>query len=226
MTHEQLDSSRLAAAIAAAVALFTPVVASASPAPEDFEREAHGGTIEWITPIFGHDGNTGLLWVIINFVVLLWLLEKLLFSKLRARTREKHDTIKGEIDRAQAAREEAEALVSDYQARIGRLEGEIEELMQDAKRRAEIEREKIVTAAQAEAERIREAAVAAAEREAERRRRQIENEIVDRALERAESTIRQRMTTSDQRRMVGDYIGQLGELDFTTAPSASSGGPQ
>jgi F-type H+-transporting ATPase subunit b len=203
--------------IVAAVAGFGPLRASASPA------ESHGG-IEWITPIFGHDGPTGLLWVFINFFALLWLLEKLLFSKLRARTREKHDTIKGEIERAQSAREEAEALLGDYEAKIGRLEGEIEELMADAKRRAESERQKIVAAAEAEAERIRQAAVAAAEREAESRKRQIENEIVDRAVERAETTIRQRLTSADQRRMVGDYIGRLGSVDFTGPRGATPGG--
>jgi F-type H+-transporting ATPase subunit b len=213
-----MTRQRIQATVAAATTVLLPALAWASPA------EPHG-QIEWVTPIFGHDGNTGMVWVFINFIALLWLLEKLLFSKLRGRTREKHDTIRGEIERAQSARKEAEALVGDYEARIGRLEGEIEELMTDAKRRAEIEREKIIAAAKAEAERIRETAVAAAQREAESRKRQIEHEIVDRALERAEGTLRQKLTSGDQRRMVGDYIGQLKAVDFTgTKPGAATPG--
>jgi F-type H+-transporting ATPase subunit b len=198
-------------------AFATTLLAWSSPA------ESHG--IEWVTPIFVNDGPTGMLWVFINFFALLWLLEKLLFSKLRARNREKHDTIKGEIERAQAARKEAEALVGDYETRIAKLEGEIEELMTDAKARAQAERDKIVAAAKAEAARIRESAVAAAEREAESRRRQIENEIVDRAVERAETTIRQRFTAADQRRVVDDYIGRLDGVDFAgpSRPAAPGG---
>ena len=217
MTCDQCLSSRSLAASIGLALVAAPVAAWASPA-----AEGHG--IEWITPIFSHTGPTGLLWVFINFLALLFVLEKLLFSKLRSRNREKHDTIKGEIDRAQTARREAEALVGDYEARIGRLEGEIEELMADATRRAEIEREKIVAAAQAEAKRIREAAVAAAQREAESRRRHIENEIVERAIERAETTIRQRLTSTDQRRMVDDYIGRLSAVELGGPSSATPGG--
>ena len=36
----------------------------------------HGGfaDIEWVTPVFGHSGKLGLLWILINFAVLMWLL--------------------------------------------------------------------------------------------------------------------------------------------------------
>lgn len=209
--------------VGSAFAWLMPTVLWASPhVAQEAGADPHGGGIEWVTPILGHEGKIGLLWILVNFAVLVWLLEKLLFSKLRARTREKHDTIKGELEKAQAARKEAESLVGDYQSRIDRLEGELEELMEDAKRRAESERQKIIAAAQADAERIRASAKAAAEREAESRRRQIENEIVDRAVERAETAIRQRLTSTDQRRIVDDYITQLSGVDFGAGASGGA----
>jgi F-type H+-transporting ATPase subunit b len=201
------------------VAWVVPACVWASPSADDAghldvePHDAHTG-IEWFSPILGNEGKTGLLWILINFVVLMWLLEKLLFSKLRARTREKHDQIKGELEQAQTAREEAEGLVSEYRQRLDRLDTEVEEMMDDAKARAETERHKIIAAARAEAQRIREAADAAAQREAESRRRQIENEIIDRAVARAESMVRKKMTGSDQQRMVEEYVGQLGRVDL------------
>ena len=66
--------------------------------------------------------------------------------------------------------------------------------MADAKARAEADRKRIIEAAEQEAERIRAVAVAAAEREADVRRRQLEAELVDRAVARAEELLRKQFT--------------------------------
>jgi len=202
------------ASVAVAVTLL-PAVAAASPAPVDVPHDAsHGGGIEWVTPIFGNTGKIGLVWSFINFAVLLWILNKLLFQPLIKRTAEKHDTVKAEIDKATAAREEAEAVLAEYKGRIARLDDEIAELMADAKTKAEADRKRMVEAAEREAEQIKATARSVAEREANARRRQLEAEIVDRAVERAEALIRQKITPADQRSMVDRYVDQLSSVDF------------
>jgi F-type H+-transporting ATPase subunit b len=203
--------------LALAIALL-PTAALASPPAQG---DDHGGGIVWITPIFGNDtGKTGLLWILINFAVLMWILEKLLFSKLRARTAAKHDAIKGELDKASSARKEAEGILADVKGRLARLGAEEQELIADAKSRAEADRKRIVEAAEKEAERIRAAAIAGAEREAEVRRRQLESELVDRAVERAEELLRKQFAPSDQARMVDEYVTQIGTA---LAPTAARG---
>ncbi|MEM9460542.1 MAG: F0F1 ATP synthase subunit B [Myxococcota bacterium] len=197
-----------------------PVLSLASPAEGGHGAEgAHGGehaggSIELISPVFGNTGKMGLLWTIINFAVLLWILNKLLFQPLIKRTRDKHDTVKSEIDKATAARTEAEGLLTEYKGRLERLDDEIEELMADAKKKAQADRTRIIEAAEREAEQIKAAAKASAEREANARRRQLEAEIVDRAVERAEAIIREKITPADQRSMVDRYVTQLGHVDF------------
>jgi ATP synthase F0 subunit b len=192
-----------------ATLVLLPLTALAAP-------EAHGdhGGIEWVTPIVGHTGKLGLLWSLINFAVLLWILEKILFKPLRNRTRNKHDTVKAEIDRATTAREQAESVLAEYQGRLGRLDDEIAELLADAKAKAEADRTRIIEAAKREAEQITAAARATAEREAAARRRQLEAEIIDRAVARAEALLRQRITPADQRGMADRYVDQLGAVDF------------
>ncbi|MCX4239569.1 F0F1 ATP synthase subunit B family protein [Paraliomyxa miuraensis] len=187
--------------------------AGAAGAAEAAGHGAHGG-IEWVTPIFGGSGKLGLLWILINFAALLWILERLLFAPLRARTRNKHDTVKSEIDKATAAREEAESVLAQTKDRLDELDDEIGTLMADAKAKAEADRKRIVEAAEREAEQIKATAVATAEREAAARRRQLEAEIVDRAVERAEAILRQRITPADQRGMVDRYVDQLGSVSF------------
>jgi F-type H+-transporting ATPase subunit b len=189
--------------------------------------ESHGGGgIEWITPIINNGaGKMGLLWMLINFVVLLFILEKLLFKPLRAKTAAKHDAIKSELDKAQRARSEAETLMAEYRDRLARLDKEVAELMQDAKDRAEADRKRIVAAAQEEAARIEASAKASAEREGESRRRQIEAEVVERAIARAEEILRRGIGADDHRRMTDEYVDKLGEVRLGHAPRTGGGAP-
>lgn len=197
--------------VCAAASVLAPAIAMASP-----EEGGHGGfeSIEWITPVFGHTGNLGLVWAFINFAILMWILEKLMFSKLRARTAQKHDTVKSEIDKATTARDEAQSVLAEYREKLDSLDTEIESLMAEAKERGEADRKRIIAAAEKEAEQIKAAAISSAEREAASRRRQLEAEIVDRAVERAEALLRAKMTPADQRGMVDSYVGQLAQVDF------------
>lgn len=213
---------------AAATALLLPAIALATPAvdaaPPSGGHDSHGG-IEWITPVFGHSGKVGLLWMLVNFAVLMWLLEKLLFKKLRARTAEKSDAIKTELERARTARAEAETVMSDVRTRLDKLDAEVQSILDEAKQRGEADRQRIVEAAEREAERIKAAARTSAENEAEARRRQLEAEIVDQAVARAESILRQRFDANDERRMVDDFVGQLpGTFAKLSSDASSSAG--
>jgi F-type H+-transporting ATPase subunit b len=194
--------------------------------PDQYPTPPGGGGIEWITPIINNGpGKMGLLWMLINFVVLLFILEKLLFKPLRNRTAAKHDAIKAELDRAQTARKEAETLIAEYKARLERLQAEIDELTEDAKERAESDRKRIVAAAQEEAARIEAAAKAGAEREADARRRQIEAEVVERAIARAEELLRKGIGGEDHRRMTDEYVDKLARVQLGEQPRAGGGGP-
>ena len=223
----------LGAGLATVVAL-VPWTVLASPEAQEAGHAAeshdggHGG-IELFSPIFGHDGKIGLVWILINFAVLMWILEKLLFSKLRARTRDKHDTVKEELDKATEAHSEAKKLVEEYREKLAGLTAKAEELMKTARARAESDREQIIEQANREAEQIRESAIAAAEREAAAHRRRLEAEVIDRAVQRAEALIRERIGAPDQRKMVDDYVQRLGGVDFggngrASTPSGPTGG--
>ncbi len=205
------------------------------PAPEPAGHGGHGheGGIEWITPLFGSDGKIGLLWMFINFGVLLWVLEKLLFSKLRARTVVKHDLVKGELDKAKAARKEAETVLAEVRGKLDGLKTTVAEIEGEAKARAEADRKRVVEAAEREAERIKAAARASAERDADLRRRQLETEVVQRAVARAEELIRARIDVMDQKRMVDEFVGQIPKAELgrpdagssdAAAPAATPGG--
>ncbi|HWB81562.1 MAG TPA: ATP synthase F0 subunit B [Nannocystaceae bacterium] len=205
----------------ASIAMAAPHAAPAHGAEPAAHGGEHGGGIEWVTPLFDSKGKIGLLWMLINFAALMWLLEKLLFSKLRARTAVKHDAIKSELDKAKSARKEAETVLADVRGKLDGLDKTVAEILAEAKSRAEADRKRVLEHAQAEAARIEAAAKASAERDAESRRRQLETEIVDRAIARAEELIRARIDVMDQKRMVDEFVAQVPKADLG---AASSGG--
>lgn len=194
-----------------------PVIVLASPPThgEDATEHGHGG-IKWLGDGFlggpGEDGRTGFLLIILNFVVLLLVLNKILFKNLRSSNAEASDAVRLELERATKARSEAEALFREYETKIAALETEIVDIRAEAKRAAEAEYNRIVADAREQAEKIQTAAVRAGEREALRRRTELENEIVEQALARAEAAIRSTFAAGDQRRLVDAWVDEVAAL--------------
>ena len=224
-TWSVLHRNWAALAIVVAVATHGAVAHAFSPEHDAISPEVrgtHGPThtgIEWITnpfPMFlaPEQDKIGLLWLFINFAVLMLVLEKLLFRPLRKRTHERHASVRDELARATRAREEAERIMATVSDRMDQLDDERESLLQAARERAEADRELIVERAHAEAERIRISARQAAEREAQVYLREIEQEIVDQAVERAETLLRAQFGGQDQARLVERHVGDVFRTDF------------
>ena len=173
----------------------------------------HAGGIKWLGDGFlggpGEDGRTGYLILLINFIVLMLVLNKLLFRNLRRSNAEASDVIRLELERATKARAEAEALVLEYETKLAALESEIEEIRANAKISAEAEHARILVEAGEQAEKIKLAATRAAEREAARFRVELEREIVDQAMSRAEAAIRKSFGGTDQRRLVDAWVEEV-----------------
>jgi F0F1-type ATP synthase membrane subunit b/b' len=207
-----------ASAAAFACVYAAPLLALASPPSGGHGHgEAEPG-IKWWGDGFlggpGADGKTGFALIIINFVVLLWVLNKILFKNLRNNNAQASDVIRLELERATKARSEAEALVKEYEVKLAALETEVVDIREAARVAAEAEHERIVAEAHEQAEKIKQAAVRAGEREGARRRAELEAEIVEHALARAEAAIRSSFGPGDQRRLVDAWIDEVGKTDI------------
>ena len=173
---------------------------------------SHDFWLHWPTK---EDSRTGFLYICINFVVLMFILNKILFKNLVAANREKSDRIKLDLERASEARSRAEGLVEKYESRLSALSDEIASIKKNAEAQARSEGERIVAEAKDEAAKIKRAAADTAEREGIRRQRQIEAEVIDRAMAKAEQAIRQSFGDADQRRLVDAYVSEVGTADLT-----------
>lgn len=163
------------------------------------------------------DPRPGLGFLIINFAVLLGLLELVLFRNLRGMHADKRAAIKDQLDKASAARKEAEKIIAEYRGKVDSLDEEVESLMSQAQKRAEDDYERILDEAKVEAEKIKAAARAQAEREAKMRVAKIEAELVDQALAAAEKALRQQFGAAEQRKSIDDYVTEIADADLTKA---------
>jgi F-type H+-transporting ATPase subunit b len=221
MTRASISCMSLAAFVCVWLAPLTHALAS----PPDHgggagdAHAAEGGGIKWLGDGFlggpGEDGRTGFLIILINFAVLMLVLDKLLFRNLARANAEKSDSIRLELERASKARAEAEALVQEYDTKLSALETEIASIRAAATAAAEAERSRILAEAERAAEGIKLAAMRAAEREAARYRAELEREIATQALERAEAAIRASFGSADQRRLVDAWVSDVTSSDLS-----------
>lgn len=180
-----------------------------------FSPEAHGGGgIEWWGDGPADDGKTAIIILLINFVLLVWVLNNLLFKNLRSSNAEVSDAIRLELEKATSARAAAETLMREYETKLQALESEVADIRAQARASADAEYERILADAREQADKIKTAAERAGEREAARRRAELEREVVDQALERAEKAIRASFGTADQRRLIDAWVDEVGKSDL------------
>lgn len=192
----------------AAVSLYGHV-AAASPAPAG--EHPHG--IKWIGFPTDEDPRVGFIFVLINFAILLYLLNRILFRPLMASNAKKSDAIREQLDKATEARTQAEALLTEYKSKLDRAGAEAQALIDATRKTAEAERVRLLDDARQEAQRIVDAATRTIERETRLAVRLLEGEVVDQALARAESMLRTQFSDDDQRRIIDKYVTQVGEID-------------
>lgn len=181
--------------------------------PDAHHGAEHHGVTFWNWP--QHMGDpVGVGYLLINFVVLLLILNKLIFKPLRARNAARSESIRSELERATEARSEAERLLGEAKERVSRIETESKQILDGARQRAEATRAELIAKAEADAIAIRKNAQEFAEREASRMRAEIEAEVVARAVDAAEAKIRQLFTADDQARLVDAYVGEVTQLNL------------
>lgn len=192
-------------------------VASAQPGHSgEVESGAHG-----VAAGIHHDGVTlfnwpsaedpriGLAYLAINFVVLAFLIYRLIIRKLVDDNAARHDDIKHQVEAATTSLAEAQAALADYKSRMERVSQEGEQILAQARKTAEADRLRLVGEAELEVERFKAGAMASAQREVNLRRAEIEGEVVDRAIARATELLTARFTEADHGRLVDDFAVDL-----------------
>ena len=146
---------------------------------------------------------------VVNFVILLIILQKFLYKPLLAKMEERTGAIKRSLDEAQAARADAVRQQEENAAQLRAAYAEAAAIRDQALREAEEAGRKQLEAAQAQARKLVEDTKAQLDGEIRRARDELRRETTDLALAVAEKLVRRTLREEDHRKIVADAIAGL-----------------
>ena len=165
----------------------------------------------------GGHGEGGLISVdkslivqVVNFVILLVILQRLLYKPLLAKMEERASAIKKSLDEAQSARAEATRQQAENAEQLRRAYAEAQSIRDTALKEAAEEQRRLVETAQREAKALVDGAKAQTEADIRRARDELRREVGDLATQVAEKLIRKSLRDEDHRRIVDDAVGRIG----------------
>ncbi len=154
------------------------------------------------------------VWTVVVFVLLLAVLWKFAWGPILAGLEKREHAIADEIASAQRQHEEANTLVSQYEARLAAAGDEVRALLDEARRDADHARQAILAEAKsaAEAERLR--ALREIESATDGALRSLAERSAQLAVELAGKIVRRNLTPADHTRLVDEAVEK-----FTVNPS-------
>jgi len=174
-----------------------------------------GATVAWASG--GGHGETAHLnawhdvdtWKTLNFVILalgcFFIAKKPVAQFFSSRTK----GIEEELTDLEQKKVDAEKKLAEYEARFRNLEQESEKIVEDYIKQGEDAKKRILAEAEAQAEKLEDMAKRNIEQEFKAAKVLLKQEVVDRAMEKAEAFVKKSITTQDQNRLVDEYLKKV-----------------
>jgi F-type H+-transporting ATPase subunit b len=174
-----------------------------------------GPAAAWAASGGGHEGglislDRSLIVQAINFLILLFILKRLLYKPFLAKMGERTQAIQKSLDEAQAARAEATRQQEENETRLRAAHAEAAAIRAQAMKEASEEHKRLVEAARAESQRLVESAKAQMDADVRRAREELRREVADLATAVAEKLVRRSLRDEDHRRIVAEAITKVG----------------
>jgi F-type H+-transporting ATPase subunit b len=174
----------------------------------------------WLVPAVGWaaggEGGAGLIELnatllvqVVNFVVLLVVLYAVAYKPLMGTLRARSAAIAQQLAEAQAAREQAERQLAEFQTRLQAAHAEAQAAREQALREAAETRERLTQEARTEAARLVEAARAEIGEDVRRARAELRREVGTLAVTIAERVIQRSLGAEDHQRLIDDALTRL-----------------
>jgi F-type H+-transporting ATPase subunit b len=164
----------------------------------------------------GEHGGGGLISIdkslivqFVNFFILLFILQRLLYKPFLAKMQERTAAIKASLEEAQAVRAEAARQQEENEARLRKAHAEAAAIRDQAVREAAEESRKHIENAQAQARKLVDDTKAQLDAEVRRAREELRREVSDLAIAVAEKLVHRTLREEDHRRIVADAIAAM-----------------
>jgi F-type H+-transporting ATPase subunit b len=146
---------------------------------------------------------------VMNFVVLLVALIFILRKPISQALSSRIKNIREQLERLEAQKAEAEKQLAQYNERLSQLESEAEKIIEEYIKQGNEARAKILKEAQATAEKLQVQARRNIEHEFDKARQELQREVVEKSLLKAEETLKKAITAQDQDKLVDEYLDKV-----------------
>ncbi len=153
-----------------------------------------------------------MIWTIVTFLIVLYILKRFAFGRIAELLEERRRIVRDNLEGAERARTEAQALLADYKQQLARSRHEATEILERARRSAEADRARMAQELAEERERGVAAAQAAIQAETRQSLDRIKSEIADLTLAATERALGRALDEREQRRLIDDA---LADVDFS-----------
>lgn len=171
-------------------------VAAASSGGSHGESEAQG----WVTT------DT---WRVMNFTVLVIGLFILLRKPVSQALQSRIKGIRDQLDDLESKKKAAEKKLAEYDERLSLLDQEAEKIISEYIRQGNEAKARILKEAESAAGRLEEQAQRNIEHEFNRAKLKLQEEVLEKALIKAEEVIKDRITPVDQEKLVNEYLEKV-----------------
>jgi F-type H+-transporting ATPase subunit b len=170
--------------------------------------QEHAAEAAGLSPFAGNVGNA--IWTLVIFLLVLIILGKFAWGPVLSMLQEREKFIHTSLAEAKRDREEAEARLREYAAKIQTARTEAAAIVEEARRDSERLREDLKQRARTEADTMIQNAERQISLQTQRAIQEIRREAVDLSVAIASKIIQRNLTKEDNQRLIDEAIRQVG----------------
>ena len=145
----------------------------------------------------------------INFAVLACALVFLLKKPLSQALKGRIDGIREQLEELEAKKKEAEVQLAKYNEKLSQMDKEAEKIVAAYIKQGEDTKARLIEEAKVAAERLEAQAQRNIEHHFQQAKKTLQAEIIEKALAKAETVIKERISDNDQDRLVVEYLDKV-----------------
>lgn len=153
-----------------------------------------------------------LIWGAVAFAIAFFVLTKLAFPTLRKTIQDRENKIRGDLEAAEASKDEAQGMLDEYKKQMAEARSEANRVIEDSRQQAEQVRKDIIAKAEKDSESIVARAQEQIQAERSRAVTELQATISNLSIELAEKVVGRSIDASAQKDLVDAYIKDVGDM--------------
>ena len=153
--------------------------------------------------------NATLIAQILNFLFLVFVLAKFAYKPLLNIMEERKNKIAADLEAADAAKAQAEAVKSEYAAKLADARQEAQAIVEAARKSAQAAHDKIMAETKAEQDQVVAAAKEAIELEKQKALADVRAQVISLSMMAASKIVEQKLGSEEDKKMAGEIVDSI-----------------